>query len=381
MNERERILAVANGEKPDRVPFMLDLSHYFYHKYQKDWDLCHGYAEPEKELIDFNRSMGAGFYMPNQAVFFKAHYDSTVKAGAVREIVNGSPEITWTFETPVGKIERKRRFMQGSYSWAINKWGVEDEKDLEVLKYAMTHVSYEPLPENYRAWADYTGDDGVVYLSPGYSAMGHLLHYWMGVENTVYASYDFEDELKDCVDSINVKIRELISMLVSEYDAPIICLGDNFSSDVQPRAFFDRWSRDHYEKAFAIIHEGKRKAAVHIDGKLTGAITMLREAGADIIDAVTPGTVGGISALEARKEADLGKTVLGGELVLSGGIPNELWYERTDMADFEKAVTDWTEIAVSHGAMIAAAGDQVPPGADEKRIRRMSEIIHALGLQ
>lgn len=375
MTERERILAAAYNEKPDRVPYMLDLSHYYYHKYQKDWDLCKGYVEPERELIDFNRKMGAAFYMPNQARFYGVHYDSTIKAGAVREIADGSPEITWSFETPVGRIERKRRFMKGSYSWAINKWGVEDEKDLEVLKYALTHISYEPLPENYKAWADYTGDDGVVYLSPGYSAMGQLLHYWMGVENTVYASYDFPEELHDCVDAVNENVRELVSMLASEYDAPVIITGDNFSSDIQPPEFFNEWSRDHYEKTFGMIHAAGKRAAVHIDGKLTGAITMLRKAGADIIDAVTPGTVGGITAAEARKEADTGKTLLGNDLVLSGGIPNELWYERTPFKDFEKAVTDWLDTAKTTSAVILAAGDQVPPGADEKRIIRMGEIV------
>ena len=34
MTPRERILAVYNGEKPDRVPYMLDLSHYYLHKFQ-----------------------------------------------------------------------------------------------------------------------------------------------------------------------------------------------------------------------------------------------------------------------------------------------------------------------------------------------------------
>ena len=70
MTPRERILAVYNGETPDRVPYMLDLSHYYYHRFKKDWDLCNGYSEPERDLIDFNKAMGAAFYMPNQARFF-----------------------------------------------------------------------------------------------------------------------------------------------------------------------------------------------------------------------------------------------------------------------------------------------------------------------
>ena len=32
MTLRERILAVYRGETPDVVPYMLDLSHWFYHK-------------------------------------------------------------------------------------------------------------------------------------------------------------------------------------------------------------------------------------------------------------------------------------------------------------------------------------------------------------
>ena len=43
MTPRERILAVYNGQKPDRVPYMLDLSHYYLHKFQLPWDLCNGY--------------------------------------------------------------------------------------------------------------------------------------------------------------------------------------------------------------------------------------------------------------------------------------------------------------------------------------------------
>lgn len=39
MTERERILAVEYNEKPDRIPYMLDLSHYYFHRFQRDWDL------------------------------------------------------------------------------------------------------------------------------------------------------------------------------------------------------------------------------------------------------------------------------------------------------------------------------------------------------
>ena len=372
MTPRERILAVYNGETPDRVPYMLDLSHYYYHRFKKDWDLCNGYSEPERDLIDFNKAMGAAFYMPNQARFFSVSYPNDVKSTAERRVINGIPEISWRFDTPLGSIERIRVWEPGSYSWAIKKWGVRDEKDLTVLAYAMSSARYTPLAKNYDAWADYVGDNGVVYISPGYSAIGYLYNYWIGVEDTIYASYDMEDELSDACEKINNNQLELVTMLATEYNAPVICLGDNFSSDIQPPAFFARWSKDFYTKAIDIAHAHGKKVAVHVDGKLSGAITMIRECGADAIDATTPGSVGGYTAAECRQEA-------GNKLILSGGIPNELWYPFADIHKFEDAVKDWLALKDITPALISAAGDQVPPGAEEARIRRMGELVEEYG--
>ena len=54
MTARERILAVYRGQTPDVVPYMLDLSHWFYHKHHLPWDLSASYEEPEFELIAFH---------------------------------------------------------------------------------------------------------------------------------------------------------------------------------------------------------------------------------------------------------------------------------------------------------------------------------------
>ena len=84
-----------------------------------------------------------------------------MKSTAERRVINGIPEISWRFDTPLGSIERIRVWEPGSYSWAIKKWGVRDEKDLAVLAYAMSSARYTPLAKNYDAWADYVGDNGV----------------------------------------------------------------------------------------------------------------------------------------------------------------------------------------------------------------------------
>ena len=56
MTMRERILAVYRGETPDVVPYMLDLSHWFYHKNRIPWDLSVAYDKPEYELIALSQA-------------------------------------------------------------------------------------------------------------------------------------------------------------------------------------------------------------------------------------------------------------------------------------------------------------------------------------
>ncbi len=133
MTHRERILAVYRGETPDVVPYMLDLSHWFYHKNRLPWDLTTVYEKPETALIDYHKRAGVGFYMPNLASFYSAEYGADVRSSVSRGERNGAPEITWRLETPLGAIERRRVWEDASYSWAISSWGIQDEKGLRIL--------------------------------------------------------------------------------------------------------------------------------------------------------------------------------------------------------------------------------------------------------
>jgi hypothetical protein len=46
---------------------------------------------------------------------------------------------------------------------------------------------------------------------------------------------------------------------------------------------------------------------------------------------------------------------------------------------FKKAVLDWLELKKVSPRLIANAGDQVPPGADEDRIKIMRDLVEKHG--
>jgi uroporphyrinogen-III decarboxylase len=273
--------------------------------------------------------------------------------------------------TPLGSIERKRIWNEQSYSWAITQWGVRDENGLRILAQALRSRTYAPLWDNYRAWKDYVGGTGVVYALNGYSAIGQLMHYWMGVEGTLFAVEDWPLTLGEVVDEINENNLELIDLL-AQSPAEIICLGDNFSSDIQPPAFFARWSRPFYVEAVRRIHAAGKFVAVHIDGRLRGALRMIRETGADCADAVTPAPLGDLGPQQCRAEA-------GPDFILSGGVPPNLWLPEVAIDVFKKSALDWLELRKESPRLIANAGDQVPPGADEQRIFLMRDLVEQYG--
>jgi len=368
---RKRILTVYRGETPEAVPFMLDLSHWFYHRTGAPWDLSRSYEAPERELLDYHKSKGIGFYVPNLGAFFTVEYPADVAAGVTRETHCGRDEIVWRYTTPLGSIERRRIWNPETYAWALSKWGVESEQDLRVLACALGSRTYVARWDRYRAWTDYVGDCGVVYLPLGYSAVGELLHYWMGVEAFAYAACDRPDTVHEVIERINANNLARIDVACSS-PAEIVILGDNFSSDVQPPRFFDQWSRAYYEEAVRRLHDAGKRVAVHIDGRLRGALAMIRDTCADCADAVTPAPMGDLTPEECRAEA-------GPDFILSGGLSPDLWLPSTDIGDFERAVLRWLDLRHTSPRLIAAAGDQVPPGADERRIELMRDLVERHG--
>lgn len=371
MTPRERILAVYRGVCPDTVPCMLDLSHWFYHRERRPWDLSVAYEKPEQELIDYHRRHNLGFYLPNLGSFYATLYPDDVRITTSKATTRGAPSIRWRIETGSGCIERERVWNERTYSWQIDEWGITDEHGLRVFREAMSRRRFVPQWEKYRAWAECVGDVGVVYLPLGYSGMGFLLNLWMGVEGVSYAIADFGDALQETVEAINANLLDLVD-LACQSPAEIVIVTDNFSSDVQSPAFFARWTRPYYRELVRRLHAAGKHVAVHIDGRLRGALQMIRETGADCADAVTPKPMGDLTPAQCRAEAGPG-------FILSGGLPPTLWLPDVPIAAFRQSVMDWLALRQSSFRLIANAGDQVPPGAEESRLALFRDLVEEFG--
>ena len=66
-------------------------------------------------------------------------------------------------------------------------------------------------------------------------------------------------------------------------------------------------------------------------------------------------------------------------MILSGGVSPDLWYPNVSIESFKEATIRWLKLKKHGPRIIANAGDQVPPGAEEERILIMHDLIEKHG--
>jgi hypothetical protein len=346
---------------------MLDLSHWYKKNYGVPFDL-RGFQSVEHELVELHKRFEAVCY---------------VEMGSFLQLRVDDPQVTvdsWTdsqgafhtrITTPIGTLEEERPFDRESYSYPIRKHLIESVEDFSIVCYFMDQLGAEPKWQLYRQWEDSLGEYGYPYMQLPYSGLGYLISRNFGVENTIYASVDYPDQVKSLVDSVNAANLRILDAVI---DGPFetLFISDNYDSTVQTEELFNTYSRAYYTEVARRLHDRGKFLAVHVDGEMRGALERMASCGVDCIDAATPAPMFALTPAQAREEA-------GSDLILSGGIPATAFGETGSDRDFEGAVRNWLATRHSSARLILAAGDQVPPDAPLHRIQQLPELVRRYG--
>jgi len=365
MTERERLIKVLKGETPDRVPWFADLGHWYRAESGQLWDLFK-INSCTKEVADLHREVKAGWYIEVGSLHEEYYDDGVVRE---REIVGDCA--VERFLTPIGEIYMERKWSQISFSWGITKLMVENMNDLEVLLYAIERRKYLPKYENWEEMERIGGDVGLGFPGLGYTGLGSLMSYYMGIQNTIYAIYENPEIIKRYINTYNKNHLQLVD-LYCKSPAPHLIFTDNLSSDVQTPDIFRQFSFNHYKSIAEHLHAAGKTVSTHIDGRIDGIIGITAEAGIDVADACTPKPTGDLTPLEIRKQA-------GDNMILMGGISPVMWLPSTSEKDFIAHVKEWLDLRKINSRLVQSAGDQVPPGTELKRIKLVYDIMEEYG--
>lgn len=366
MRPNQRVQAVFRGEKPDQVPLMLDLSHWYKRNMHTGFNMS-GYTQVEQGLVDLHKQVGAVAYCEMGGFYSLAADDPEVKLEAGTENGVFSTRIT----TPVGSLYEERVFNPDSYAYGIRKHLLESTEDFPVVEFLMARLQCTPKWERFHAWKAALGDLAYPYAQLPYSGSGYLISRNMGVEKTILAVFDEPEKVKTLIDSVNTcNLRILDAIIDGPFETLII--SDNYDSNIQTKDFFDRYVRDYYTEVARRLHERGKYFAVHVDGESRGVLRWLVECGVDCADAMTPAPMFSQTPRQMREQA-------GPDLILSGGIPATIFGAGASDEQFIDCVKRWLDIRRQSPRLLLAAGDQVPIEAPFERIAMLAELAGKYG--
>ena len=150
----------------------------------------------------------------------------------------------------------------------------------------------------------------------------------------------------------------------------VLLAPDNLDGQyISPRVFREQMAESYRRTAEAAHTQGKR-LVVHAGGPVRRLLPLLAAAGVDVVEGVAPPPQSDATLAEARAAA-------GPDLILWGGIPQDLLLAEHDETEFEVAVKDAATQAAQDGRTIVGIADRVPVNADIARLQAMSRLIAA----
>jgi uroporphyrinogen-III decarboxylase len=363
MTNRERVLKVLRGQKPDRVPWFGDLS-YWTHYMESSGKMLEEYKEDG--MFRLHRNLGVGYYL--QCHFpFKAIHENV----KVDEKISDNLRIT-RIDTPVGTLQEIWRYLPESYAWAPQEHFVKGVEDLRAIRYFYEHTSYEADYRQTQERYELIGDNGIVMAFLPKSPLMEMVALLAGIEAATYAKLDDPDEFNETMEVLGKKADEAATVSLNS-PAECLMIPENLSSEVIGKGLFELHMRTYEEKWNRRIKEAGKYSFVHMDGTMKGLIREVSSTGFSVLEALTPAPVGDIPMDEIHKWVNE-------DIIIWGGIPGVYFTDMISDNDFDEFVKSVLEVMKAEPRYVLGAADQVPPGCRFERIGRVCGLVEKYGI-
>ena len=359
MTERERVLALLRGGRPDRVPWFGDLDYWataLIGRGQKPPDF-----KASDAYIDWHRDLRVGFYLQGYFPF--------------RTIVEGCRIEEWTegharrrrIETPRGTLAETWTWLPESFAEAPTEHLVKSADDLPAYRYVFEHTRYEPDSSFAERRARQVGDQGIVLCYLPKSPFMQMVALDAGIAAVAEIAADAPDALAETLAAVRAAHDQAARIAVRS-PAEALMIPENLSSEVVGPRFYELYMRDYHERWSREIAAAGKFSCVHLDGTLRGLLRQVASAGFTFIEAMTPAPVGDLAVERWAEWSGDSRTVLW------GGLPGSYFTDKVADAEFERHTREVLRVMSSEPRYVLGVADQVPPDGLERRVRRVAEL-------
>lgn len=331
MTPRERVLAVLNGEEPDKIPVM-----------------AYDFLRQGSQGGVFRRLVQRGLGIIRNVSTFKPTYRGMnfrledVTYTQTHYVENGIVKYRETFETPVGSVTGVMRLnpiageaplLLGDYE----EYLVKEAADWRVISYIFKGIS-DKLGTNYETFEreeDELGDNGICYGRVGKTPFQRA---WVELAHVERAIIDFEEKPEELEEFIEIQ-RQLHSRqaeIAAESPAKFIDIVDNITDLTAPK-YFREYCTPFYEIYSRALEGTDKVLGVHMDGRLDHLKREIGESPLRVIESFTVPPIGSVSLTEA-------KTLWPDKILFVNCPPHVNWGSSKEIrAAYEAIVEEWRE--------------------------------------
>ena len=365
MTNRERMLAVIEKRKADRIPWIPRLQ--IWYKYHKSMNtLPPRYRE--WSLRDIERDLGMGTPARDAEIL------STRTENVKTRVSRHGDEVFTEYITPVGTVSTRHIVVEKLQKAGMDSYQSEHlikrPEDYDVVEYIVEHTKVTPAYDQYISYDQETGDDGLPMVGLGHCPMHQLMREYLGYEKAIFEMIDRPAKIERLLRVLTDHARE-IQKIAAESPAKMILHGIHFDSMMTPPPFFEEYFKSYFQEFAELLHSKGKILVCHADADTGQLLDLVRESGFDMAEVFATAPMVNCTLAQARE-------AWGDDVIIWGGIPSVILCEPFSDERFEDYMEDLFETVSPGDSFILGVSDNVMPETKFERIVRVSEMMEEL---
>jgi hypothetical protein len=385
---KDRVEAVLQGVKPDRMPFVdrLDL-----------WYEGHHYAGTMPAefagmtLDQIHRAVGMGrmkfinpYGLKLNGVDLICRFGDRVLRQERDPVIAGFPTrwgggLAPRYEagiteaeliTPKGTLRIRWQVAASMIGKGISPYVIEhpikETADFETAVDMLRRVEVVPLFDELYAEQKSFGDGGLVVPHLNRIPFQLMLLEYLGEIPLFYALHDDPrrvQRLLEVLDELQLAILDALASL----DFLYVEYGDNLDGIITNPKLFRQYCLPAFQRYTDILHQQGKKVGSHTDGELRPLLNLFPETGLDVCESVSPAPLTRCPFEEAWEAWRSGP-------IIWGGVPSTILEETTSEPEFRAHVRRLLE-TIDDQPIILGIGDQVLHNSLIERVRFIAEEV------
>jgi len=368
MTNRQRLLAILDGQSPDRIPWIPRL--LIWHTAHSRLGTLPEHFEG-KTLRQIERELGMGTPARDGRIF------TSVQQGDVEihSEQEGDSTLT-TYRTPVGSVTSRSRHTADFKRAGLPSLEIEhilkSREDFAVVEYMVQNTTYTPTYQSYLDYEKEIGEDGYPLVAAGDCPFHHFLQKLAGYQNAYYLLADYPQQVEHLLATMEEIDRERVWPLVAQSPARMILHGLHLDSMLTPPPYFERYITPYYQDLSALLHANKQKLCMHADNDSSLILKHLEEAGYDMVETFTTEPQARCTLEQARKAWDT-------RMIIWGAVPSVILEPTYSEKEFEAYMRQIFRTVAPGDAFILGVADNIMPGSLLQRLERINEMVQEWG--